>query len=265
MVISIILPSIRSQNLIRWYQAADLACQNHKWEVIIVSPYDLPAELDFKKNIKYLKSDRNPTVCKQTGILLAAGEFLFNTTDDALLKPHSIDDMVNLWETEKLQPFDIINGRYREGALDVNTLEPLNNLPPELPSEYWNTYHHQSLRLPGINPEWKISLHFFMKLATFYDIGGLRCEDYQYSVFPILEMCFRLQFYGGRIIDTKNEVSWCSHLPNNDGDHGPIASAMIEDERIFQKRWQSNIYARNLRKDYDDWKTQDFKWSRRFK
>lgn len=262
--VSIILPSIRPENLFRWYLAAEKACECHSWEVIIVSPYSLPPALDGIANIKYLKSDRTPTVCKQVGILLAAGRYLFNTTDDAILKPNSIDEIVALYEKNHIGPFGIVNGRYREGALDVQTLEPLANLPPELPPEYWNAHHHQSLRLPGIDKNNKISLHFFMLLDTFYKIGGLNCVDYEYSVFPILELNFRLAFYGGQIIDSTHEVSWCSHLPNAEGDHGPIAGAMQQDELMFQQRWQSNIHARNINIDYENWKSVDRKWGRRF-
>lgn len=265
-MISIILPSIRSKNLVRWYDAAEKASKNNEWEVIVVSPYDLPQELDTKRNIKFLKSDRNPTVCKQMGCLLASGEFLFNTTDDALLKENSIDEMIFLWQEKKCNKYDVINARYREGALDVDTLNPINNLPPELPPEYWTAWHHASLRENGVQQNWKISLHFLMKLETFYELGGLVCDiGYEYSVFPILELMFNCQTKGGTIYDSINEVSWCSHLPNNDGDHSPVAAAMAQDEALFHSLWKQTSGNHIIYKNYSSWKNVDFKWSKRFK
>src|SRR3990167_10031965 len=201
-VVSIILPSIRQKNLPKWYAAAKLACQNYNWEVIIVSPYNLPEELNRILNIKYIKSDRNPVVCKQIGVLLASGKFLFNTTDDAILFPHSLDNLVDLWNNENLNKYDIINGKYREGVLDVETLEPLENLPPELPEIYWQAHYHQALHLAGISQDWKISLHFFMLLSDFYSAGGLDCTYYKNSVFSILELMFRQQKLGGKLINS---------------------------------------------------------------
>lgn len=268
--VSIILPSIRPQNLYKWWLSASLACQKYKWEVVIVSPYNLPEELGNTNNIKFIKSNRNALICKQMGALLCNAEFIFNTTDDAMLMPHSIDSMIKLWEKKDLGKFDVINGRYREGALDANTLEPVNNIPPELNSDYWKAGTHQSLKLAGINPEWRTSLHFFMRLEDFYNLGGLNCNSlYEYSVYPILELMFLCQQLGGKIIDSETEVSWCSHLPCLDGDHGPVHWAMMNDEEIFKTRFSNKDIATVILKSYSnqycDWKKHDKRWERRFK
>lgn len=265
--VSIILPSIRTKNLLKWYNAAEQACQNHSWEVVIVSPYNLPSELENKDNIKFIKSNRNALVCKQMGILLCNAEFLFNTTDDALLLPNSIDKMIDLWNRENLNEYDVINGRYREGALDADTLLPLENIPPELPQEYWYAGHHASLQIPGIHPKWKTCLHFFMRLDDFYDLGGLNCNDYEYSVYPILELMFLCQRLGGRLIESETEVSWCSHLPCLTGDHAPVHWAMINDEQIFREKFKHKSYKKEdiiELNNYNTWKRNDKKWQRRF-
>lgn len=262
--VSIILPSIRTKNLPKWYDAASKAC-NYPWEVVIVSPYNLPPELENKDNIKFIKSNRNALVCKQMGALLCNAEFIFNTTDDAILFPNSIDKMIKLWEINNLSGYDVINGRYREGALNPDTLEPLENLPPELPPEYWQAGTHASLQLPGINPEWKTCLHFFMKLNTFYSVGGLSCLHYEYSVYPILELMFLCQNWGGKIYLSNEEVSFCSHLPCLDGDHAPIHWAMINDEQIFKNKFQNKDFYNFGLNNYNLWKNNDKKWERRFK
>ena len=103
-----------------------------------------------------------------------------------------------------------------------------------------------------------------MLLDSFYKIGGLNCIGFENSVFPILELCFYLQNNGGKLIDSEEEVSWCSHAPGKTLDHGPINDAMILDEQLFSKRFQKNNTYLNITLDYNRWKLYDKKWIRRF-
>ena len=44
--VSIILPSIRPKNLYKFYRAAEKACKERTFEIVIASPYNLPEELE---------------------------------------------------------------------------------------------------------------------------------------------------------------------------------------------------------------------------
>jgi len=261
-ILSIVLPSIRSKNLKKFYDSVCLACKKYKFELIIVSPYDLPEELNNIGNIKLVRSFACPTVATQIGALFASGKFLFNTTDDGILLENTLDNVIELWNKNNLQKFDTINCRYREGCLDVDTLKPLTNLPPELPLDYWNAQYHDMLKLKGINFDWKISLHFFILLDTFYQLGGLDCI-YEYSNFAIHELIFDLQKHGGKVINSESEVGWFSHLPNRTSDHFAVHDAQSEhDWPIFYERHNKDNYIKNSK--YDNWKNYSNFWYRRF-
>ena len=49
--VSIILPSIRPKNLYKFYKAAEKACKERTFEIVIASPYNLPEELEEFDNI----------------------------------------------------------------------------------------------------------------------------------------------------------------------------------------------------------------------
>lgn len=261
--VSIILPSIRPANLKRWYDAASLACCEHDWEVIIVSPYPLPESLNKKSNIKYLRSFHSPTVASQLGTLLCGGEFLYNCVDDGLLLPGALDLAINTWNKRNLTDKDILNMRYREGVLDVKTLEPLKTMSQELPIDYWRAHHHAALRLPSIKSEWHISLHFFMKTQTYNIYGGYDCQ-FEYSSFAIHDLIFRLQADGANIINLDKEAMWCSHLPGESGDHFAVHQAQEYHDWPIFKQIYSNSIDNRIKLDYNNWKKHDSIWKKRF-
>ena len=90
--ISVIIPSIRPQNLVKVYDALAMACQRYTFEVIIPSPYIIPESLMVKGNVKFLHTYSNPTISFQMAALLADSEYIYNTTDDGLVQPNAIDD-----------------------------------------------------------------------------------------------------------------------------------------------------------------------------
>jgi hypothetical protein len=52
--VSIILPSIRPNNLEKFYAHAKNACKKYSFEIVIASPYSIPDSLMKKEEIKYL-------------------------------------------------------------------------------------------------------------------------------------------------------------------------------------------------------------------
>jgi len=263
--LSIILPSIRPKNLKKWYDSACSACKKYTWEVIIISPYDLPNELDKIENIKFVKSYANPTVCKQMAALFACGEYILIAADDTIYFSNSIDNMVDLWKENNLGKFDSVNCRYREGCLDAITLEPIQNPKPEFPLEYWTAHHHSSLRLSYIDKNWKISLLPLLLRDTFYELGGLETIGYEYSALPILELNFRMQKLGGKILDSINEVCWVSHSPGITLDHAPVHFAMEQNDlKLFTSRFSRDIINDILFLNYNSWRENLNVWERRF-
>jgi hypothetical protein len=67
--VSILIPAIRVNNWERMYQTILDACKEHTFELVLVSPFDLPESLKSKTNIKLIKDYGSPTRAAQIGLL----------------------------------------------------------------------------------------------------------------------------------------------------------------------------------------------------
>tara|TARA_B100001179_G_scaffold216178_1_gene186952 strand:+ start:4256 stop:5071 length:816 start_codon:yes stop_codon:yes gene_type:complete len=263
--VSIILPSIRPQNLYKFYRSAEKACRERTFEIVIASPYELPKELEEFDNIKLFKTKMAPTAAKQAAVLLSNADYLYNTTDDGLIQEDCIDLACNTIEC-KASKFDIVNMIYNEGCLDPDTLKFIPDSSTHHPPEYWDVNYHGDLRLPLINQNWKLCMHFFMRLNVFYELGGFDCE-WEYSNHALHDLVFRLQHLGGTVSNLSETAFLCSHLPEKTGDHGPVHDAQIGPDSIkfyniyanLENKIEDRIYL-----DYNNWKKCPNVWERRF-
>ena len=263
--VSIVLPSIRPKNLVKFYNSVEKACKLHSFEIIIPSPYLIPEELMIKGNVKFIHTYANPTVCFQMGAELANAEYIYNTTDDGLVQEDAIDVAFQLIEEKKLTFRDQVNMIYREGVLDPETLEPLESNNSYHPPEYWEAYFHPDLRLPGVKKDWKLCMHFFMNLEYFRNLGGFDC-NYEYNNHPLHDLTFRVQEDGGKVYNLPQVAYLCSHLPGKSGDHGPINDAVLgpDTARFYSIYKDVDVVKHRIMLDYDDWKNQQDIWTRRF-
>jgi hypothetical protein len=261
--VSIILPSIRPENLKKFYDATCLACKEHTFEIVIVSPKNLPKELCNKENIKYLKSYASPTIAAQMGTLLCNADYLYNTTDDGLIEEDAIDEAIKLIKI--LENDSIINMVYEEGVLDPKTLEPLDKHSSHHPPQYWMAHYHAPLRRPGVQPGWKMCMHFLMPLELFYKQGGYDCE-FQTINNCIHDLMFRCQASGSVIENLPRTAYKCSHLPEKTGDHGPVHDAQTgPDTNHFDEIYSHPLAAFKRKIEYDNWKNYPNVWNERFK
>jgi hypothetical protein len=263
--VAIILPSIRPQNLVKFYRSAEEACKKHSFEIVIPSPYLIPEELMTKGNVKFIHTYANPTISFQMAVEVASAKFIYNTTDDGLIQSGSIDLAVEMFNYLGLTKKDAINMMYKEGVLDPETLEPLENQNSNHPKEYWTAHYHADLRLPGIQSDWKLCMHFFMQTEYFKEIGGFDC-NYEYSNHALHDLIFRLQADGGSVNDLPQTAYLCSHLPGHAGDHGPVNDAQLgPDLQRFNKIYSGPGAAfKRICLDYGDWKNKEEIWTRRF-
>lgn len=258
--LSIILPSIRTKNLIKFYKAAKKSCKKYSFEIIIISPYNPPEELLKKENITYLHSLENTTVCIQKAVLLTRGYYIYNITDDALLEENAIDEALDLLEEKSYET--IINMRYNEGTLNPETLEKIKD--ETFSESYWLAGTHDGLRLPKINPNWIACQHFIMTADYFKDIGGLDCSLFEYNSHAIHDLMFRCQTVGSTILNSPIVAANCSHLPCHTGDHGPVHDAHTIDSHIFNNIYTNHNIEDRIKLDYNSWKSISLIWKRRF-
>lgn len=261
--VSIILPSIRPQFLEAFYESACLACKKYTFEIIIPTPFDVPDEIKRAENIKVIKTHSSPTISKQIAIQLCNSKFLYNCTDDGILLENVIDKAVELHRS--LSYKDVINMKYVEGVLSSNDLSQMVNEIKAWPDSFWYAYSQEDLRLPGIKEGWMISLHFFMYLDRFRELGGLDCR-WEYSNHSIHDLMFRNQEDGGKIINLPDVAYVCSHQPNRTGDHGPVHDAQTgPDDEIFREMYNDvDVVKSRIKINYNNWENYPDIWERRF-
>tara|TARA_R110000824_G_scaffold105649_1_gene250042 strand:- start:6833 stop:7648 length:816 start_codon:yes stop_codon:yes gene_type:complete len=254
--VSILMPAIRTHQWLMMYGSIFNACQEHTWELVLVGPFDLPPEMTRFNNIKLIKDYGAPTRAAQIGAIQCEGEYMYHCVDDAIFLPDAIDNAVN-FHRSNCSKKDVINMRYREGAMYSGQT---------LPMGFWMAHSHPDLRIPGILPHYKISLHPFMRMDYFKELGGWDCQ-FEYINHPLHDLMFRVQVDGGKVFDSETDATTCNHYINNTGDHKPIAEAQtLFDKPIFDEIYKQKDAALNrIHLDINNWQQTSPIWKRRFK
>lgn len=250
--VSVFMPAIRVHNWKKMYESLQQSCKRHTWELVLVSPFDLPSELKDAPNIKLIKDFGSPSRCAQLAFFECEGRLIYHCVDDALFLDDRIDEAIDQYDrvcTNK----DAINMRYCEGQ---------NYSGHSMPMGYWTAWYHGDLRLPGIPQAFKISLHHLMSAEYFAELGGYDCE-YEYQNFNLHDLMFRLQADGGKIYDSEKDVTTCDHAQ---GDHKVIEAAHHQhDFPLFVRTYgDSNVLKNRIKIDLNNWSKQPSFWVRRF-
>ena len=254
--VSILIPAIRTHQWLMLYGSLFNACRKHSWELVLVSPFDLPKELESFDNIKLIKDFGAPTRAAQIGALACEGEYMYHCVDDAIFLPDAIDNAL-IFHRANCNYKDVVNMRYREGALYSG-----QTFPPQ----FWSAHFHGPLRLQGIPNTYKISLHHFMKTEYFIDLGGWDCR-FEYINHPLHDLMFRVQADGGVLYDSETDATTCNHYMGTSVDHAPIEEAQEKsDMPIFNGIYSKPDAATNrIRLDINNWEDSPPIWERRFK
>jgi len=254
--VSILIPAIRVNNWERMYQTILDACKEHTFELVLVSPFDLPESLKSKTNIKLIKDYGSPTRAAQIGLLSCEGRLMYHCVDDALFFPSSIDLAINLYDGSCGEK-DVVNMRYREGA-DFSGQEWTHS--------FWFAHYHDELRMPGVKSFWKISLHPLMSTEYIKSLGGWDCQ-FEYINHPLHDLMFRVQSDGGRLFDSPTDVTTCNHYGGRTVDHASIHDAQVHNDLpIFRSMYQQeNIADTRIKIPLNNWEESPAIWNRRFK
>lgn len=258
--LSIICPTIRPKNLIKYYNSVEKSCKKFSYEIIFIGPYYIPTELLKTGKVRYIHSYSDPTTCFNMACEIARGEFVLNSTDDGLFLEDSIDWAINL--TSQIGERDLINFVYREGALDDESLEML---PIEKqafqPAAYWKAGFHGPLRLVGIDPNWDLALHFLIRRDYLEELGYLDTR-FSYINMNLHILSFTAQKLGSKIYHLPQPGFECSHLQGNSKDHFAIDSAAQEEMPIFNDLFSKDYNPIKLERD--SWKNKEPIWGKRF-
>ena len=254
--VSILMPAIRTHNWLMLYGSLVNSCKKHSFELVLVSPFDLPENMRHFKNIKLIRDYGAPTRAAQIGALKCEGRLMYHCVDDAIFLPDAIDKAIEQYDNICGRK-DVINMRYKEGVEYSGQTMPMG---------YWTAWHHGELRLQGVPMDYKISLHHLIDMEYFKELGGWDCQ-FEYINHPLHDLMFRLQADGGRLYDSVVDATTCDHYINKTVDHGPIFDAQsFSDKPKFDAIYSiPDACQGRIHLELDNWKNSPAVWDRRFK
>lgn len=246
MKLSLIVPSIRTQNLPKLHESINKSYSG-KWEFIVIGPY-VPEFIP--KNMIFIQSKANPTVCQQLGLLQANGDYVCFGWDDGWFMPDAIDKMF-----EQLEPNTAISGKYIEGDIAPEYMKS---------KKYYIINTHTSASSPYLDDTFMLLNTGIIPRNKLLDIGGFDCR-FQTTAISAVDMAIRIQLFGTKIILSEDIILKCSWLPGEEGDHKPINDSMEDDFSLLHKKYRQPIFHKRIIIPIDNWKNEPQIWEKRFK
>ena len=245
MKLSIIVPSIRPDNLERLYQSI-FKSFSQPFEMIVISPYlrkILPPE------IKWIQSHRSPNACQQQGLMLATGGYITFAADDGIFLPGALDNALDMAEERT-----IIVGKYLEG----------NNPHPDMNKEaYYKFGYHKAYQLKGVPADGLIFNCGIISRKFMLELGGYDAQNFQTTTIGHADLSIRAKKAGAEMVLMDSPLFKCSHEPGRSGSHAPVHNATKTDLKNFSK-----IYAKpndRINIPLDNWEKTEPIWKERFK
>jgi len=248
-MLSVIVPSIRPQNLQRLYESVR---QAYGWmlEFIVVSPHPRAGWLPFG-NVTWIVDYGSPTRAQQLGILSARGEYvLWGAADDGYFLPGTVDLAV-----DRAAPRTVVAGKYYEGS----------DNPAMNERKYYLVNTHDGQRSKFVNDECLMLMVGVISRSLLLELGGVDCEKFESLPMAFNDLSVRLWHLGIEVILQDEVMFRCSHMPGHTGDHGPIHDAQtLHDEPMFKSIYNAHESLSRVDIDINNWTRAPARWERRF-
>jgi len=254
--LSVILPSIRAYNLLNFYEKLEESI-SHSFELIIVSPYDLPPALSDCEDIKYIKDHGCPSRCQQIGLVHATGEYITWGADDGFFLKSKLTEAVDFLDANRTSHKDIVTCKYTEGDAAAMSPEMYQDI-------YYKINHSNGLRSQYIPDDFWILNVGVINTNYAKELGGW---DTQFEVTTISHMDFavRAQRDGARFFMLPDPIFSCAHMPGTTGDHAPVHFSHVEhDEPLFRNIYKNPASVNRINIDLNNWEQSSQIWRRRF-
>ena len=254
--VSILVPGIRNERWEHLYNSIQQSCSRYKWELIFSGPNPLPETLKDKDNIKYIQDYGAPTRCRQQCLEKAEGDWVFYAGDDLTFFPNALNSALFRVKTENINERTVLLGKYTEGRRDN---------PEMLSDEYYKFQYHDATRplQQCVNYEAWIIMAGLVPTKLLKEIGGWDCQ-FNVCAVACLDLALRLQNYGIHLIIHHEPFFHAEHLPDDAGDHGPIAYSQVNyDMPLLHQIYQQQSITRTTI-SLDNWKNSPEVWGMRF-
>lgn len=252
--LSMCLAGIRPHFWRRLYDSALVSCSRYSWEMVVVSPFPLPPEMEGLPNVKYIYDKGCPTRASQHGAAECSGRLLMFPCDDGIFIPDACNQAIDLWNAAA-GPKDGMVLRYKEGA-GMNA--------PSFPLEYWNVSYHLDTRSLNIGSDWKIAPQPMLSLEYYREIGGVDVAAFECMSWATHDLCYRLQRDGGKFHLSPLEVMDADNYGATGVDHAPIFYAHSVDHTSFTNLYHNPSVANRVKIDFNTWQNSPEVWARRW-
>lgn len=261
--LSVILPGIRKNNWLRFYESIQNSFAG-EFEVVIVSPHELPEELTQFNNIKHILDSGSPARCQQIGLIHSTGEFVTWGADDGGFLPNKLTEAVEFWENNARSSIDIVTCKYFEG--DKNQQGELHSTgQTELSKDfYYKINHAAGLRSMFIPDDYWILNVGIVKTEYAKSLGGWDAL-FEVTAVSHTDFAVRAQNNGSRFFMFPEPVFICSHMPGTTGDHAPVHYSHVEHaEPLFRRIYGSSQSLKRTKISLGNWQQTPSVWKRRF-
>lgn len=252
--LSVICPSIRTHRLLELYESISKSFSG-TWELIVVSPYALPPELEAKDNVQWIESWRSPLACQQMGLIASKGELISWCADDGICLPNSYDIAFKSIENEPYTT--IVTGKYQEGERVNDNMEV---------DWYYKLSNHDSMKLPGVPKDALMLNCGIVHRSLLFELGGWDSSLFQACPLGYSDFAIRAYKFGCKFILQPEVMFSCTHEPGMTGSHGPIhLSQTYHDQPLFSGIYSTpSAYLLRHSIPIDNWKKSAEKWNERF-
>lgn len=253
--LSMCLAAIRPYFWKRFYDSANISCARHSFEVVIVSPFDLPEELRNIKNIKHFKDYGCPTRASQIAAANSEGRLMSFPCDDGVCLADAYDLAIDLYDQSAAAKDGIVM-RYRESS---------GMQGPTLPDNYWLARTHLNVNSLNIGYNWKIACQPMLSLDYYKNIGGVDCVSFECMAFATHDLCYRMQRDGSVFHLSPTDVMNADNYGETGVDHAPVFYGQTQcDNPAFLRMYSDTKVKNRINIDFDNWKHTPDLWIRRW-
>jgi len=256
MDLSILVPAIRVANWQLLYHSIN-ASFSGSWELVLISPYDLPEPMKQYNNIKHIKSWGSPIRCRQIGLLQCSGKWICYAADDVIFIKGSLDIAFSKLKKSHMEYRTVIVGKYVEGTDDIEHM---------LTNTYYLLGYHDSLKkaLKEFPQNYLLINTGIISKLLLFKLGGWDCR-FEVCAMACVDLSVRIQNFHAVTLLQDEPIFSSTHLPATTGDHKPIHDAQIEhDEGLFNEIYSEKDSINRTNIPLDNWKDAPERWERRF-
>lgn len=245
--LSIIVPGIRVNNWEEMYNSI-CASTSRPFELILVSPYDLPPSLQSKANIKHIKDFGSPVRCSNIGLEVAEGELLTWNADDGTFLPEMIDKAIDSFEAMPPHPKNVLITKYMEGERKLQ------------PDDYFKLRQAYP-PVQAAHPDWWIFNLVITSTKYFKALGGWDCQ-FETLAFSHADLAIRAQRDGCPIKVFEAPIVFNTH---GHADHVPVERAHVDhDDPLYRQIHNDPSNDNRIVIPLDNWRKAESVWRRRF-